>query len=139
MLRTERFRNQHNELLKIATDISAHLNVDELSHDAREVRSLLSQLLGKLTVHLSMEDKSLYPELLKHSDEKISSLARKFIDEMGGIGESVNIYKDKWSNHIRIKEDPSGFIAHTKDIFNALSERIEIENSELYNILDELE
>ncbi len=46
------------------SEISTHSNVDALSNDASEVRSLLSKLLGKLNVHLSMEDKTLYPKLL---------------------------------------------------------------------------
>ena len=37
-------------------------------------------------VHLAMEDKSLYPALLKSPDAKLRTMAQKFIDEMGAIG-----------------------------------------------------
>ncbi len=116
---TKRYRDKHDELLKIATEISSHLNVDEISNSANEVRSLLSQLLGKLNVHLAMEDKSLYPRLLDHSDERVKSTAKKFIDEMGDVGKIVNSYNDKWSNASKIEKDPNAFIEQTKGIFDA--------------------
>ncbi len=138
MSETTRFRDQHDDLLKIASEISAHLNVDELSKDASEVRSLLSKLLGKLSNHLAMEDKVLYPKLLGHSDERVKSLANRFIDEMGGIGKAVNAYKSKWPSPLHIQKDPSDFIEQTKGIFDALAKRIEKENNELYKTVDEL-
>jgi len=75
MSKTKTFRDQHEELIKIATQISSRLNADALSKDANEVRSLLSKLLGKLNVHLAMEDRNLYPNLLKHPNEKVRSMA----------------------------------------------------------------
>ena len=138
MSKTKSFRDQHDDLLKIVSEISAHLNVDELSNDASEVRSLLSKLLGKLNVHLSMEDKALYPKLLEHSDERVKSMAKRFIDEMGGIGKAVKAYKDKWPSALQIQKDPSDFIEQTKGIFDALAKRIEKENNELYKAVDEL-
>ena len=135
---TKSFRDQHDDLLKTASEIAARLNIDQLSNDASEVRNLLSELLGKLNVHLSMEDKALYPKLLNHPDEEIKSMARRFIDEMGGIGDAVKAYKTKWPHALAIQKNPGDFIEQTKGIFNALTNRIEKENNELYKIVDEL-
>jgi hemerythrin-like domain-containing protein len=132
------FRDQHDELLKIASDISSYLDVDRLSENAGEVSRLLSQLLGKLSVHLSMEDKALYPKLSEHPDGRVRSMARSFIAEMGGIGEAVNEYKNKWSSSLEIQKNPRDFIEQTKGIFAALAQRIERENNELYRAVDEL-
>lgn len=138
MSATKRYREQHDDMLSIASEISAHLNVDKLSNDANEVRSLLSKLLGKLGVHLAMEDKTLYPKLLDHPDESVKSMAKRFSDEMGGIGEAINAYKNAWPHPIAIQNDPSSFIEQTKGIFDALSKRIDRENNELYKIVDQL-
>ncbi len=138
MSKTKNFRDQHDDLLKIATEIAGHLNVNELSNDASEVRRLLSKLLGKLNVHLSMEDKSLYPKLLDHPDERVKVMAKRFMDEMGGIGKVVTAYREKWPSPLHIQKDPSTFIRETKGIFDALGKRIEKENNELYKTVDEL-
>ncbi len=137
MSNTQRFRDQHDDLLKIASEISSHLNVDELSNDASEARLLLSKLLGKLTIHLAMEDKALYPQMLGHSDERVRDMARKFMEEMGGLRGAVNAYKKKWSSALPIQNDPTDFISQTKGIFDALANRIEREDNELYKMVDE--
>ncbi|MCP4297723.1 MAG: hypothetical protein GY786_19155, partial [Proteobacteria bacterium] len=77
---TKRFRDQHNDLLLIASEISLHLKAEYLSRDASETRLLVSKLLGKLSIHLAMEDKALYPQMLEHSDDRVRSMARKFMD-----------------------------------------------------------
>ena len=138
MVKTKYFRDQHVELLTIASEISAQLNVNKLSNDASEVSELLSKLLNKLTVHLSMEDEKIYPKLLRHHGEKIKTIAQKFIDEMGGIGKVVAAYADKWFSASEIQKNPSTFITETNNIFDALANRIERENKELYKIIDEL-
>ncbi len=138
MSATKRYRQQHEDLLKIAAEISAHLNVTEISNNAKVVRSLLSKLLGTLKIHLSMEDKSLYPRLLENKDEKVKAAAKEFIDEMGHIGEAVKAYDTNWPTASSIQNDANGFIKQTKGIFDALAKRIDRENNVLYKIVDEL-
>jgi hemerythrin-like domain-containing protein len=139
MSQTKIFRGQHDELLKMLSEISEHLNINELSNNADKTRSLLSELVGKLNVHLSMEDKVLYPDLLEHSNERIKSLAMRYIYELGGIMSSVNDFQKKWSSSLKIQQDPRDFVKHINNFFEALKKRIEKENSILYKALDELE
>lgn len=135
---TTQFREQHTEMLTIAGEILARLSPQPLSQDAGEVRALLSQLLGKLTVHLAMEDKSLYPHLLEHQDENIKSLSAHYVDEMGNISMSVQEYKTRWPSKTAIERNPSEFIAETKGILTALEQRIKKENNELYKLVEAL-
>ncbi|MDH4229369.1 MAG: hemerythrin domain-containing protein [Nitrospirota bacterium] len=136
MAKTDRFREQHNELLKIAGQIVPYLKESTLSKDASAVRDLLSKLMGTLKVHLSMEDKSLYPRLVSHPDKKVSKLAKDFIAEMGGIAKAVTAYAGKWNTEERIRAEAATFIAETKGLFDALGKRIERENNQLYPLLD---
>lgn len=138
MSATTRFREQHDGLLALATEISACLDANEISQDASKVKSLLSKLMGKLKVHLAMEDKSLYPSLLEKGDDQLKAMTQRFIDEMGGIGEAVETYADKWSTASAIQNDVQGFISETNAIFAALAERIDKENNELYAAFDAL-
>ena len=138
MSRTQKYREQHDSLLQIATEISGYLTVQKVTDEAESIRRLLSTLFGKLNVHLAMEDKSLYPQLLDNSNEQVKVLASRFIKEIGGIGEAINSYKSNWPSATKIKDDPDTFISQTKDIFKALSQRIDKENNELYATLDTL-
>lgn len=137
-MQTQGFRNQHSEMLKVTSEISARLNADRLSKDATEIRTLLSQLLGKLSVHLAMEDKSLYPKLLQHPETRIRSLAQRFNSEMGSIGKAVAEYQAKWPNPVSIQRDARTFIDHTQNILQSLAKRIAKEDAELYPTVDQL-
>ncbi|HGY55230.1 MAG TPA: hemerythrin domain-containing protein [Caldithrix abyssi] len=133
---TDQYRRQHSDLLNIAHQIAAELNPARLSNDATTVRSLLSTLAGKLSIHLAMEDKSLYPKLMQNSNPDVKATAKKFIDEMGGIAKAFDNYKNKWPHAMAIQKNPNDFISETKTLFNVLSKRIEKENKELYPLLE---
>ena len=85
MAYTNKFRAQHGELLNVVKSIVQLLDANSLRNDAKEVRHLLSVLHGKLSVHLAMEDKSLYPRLLRHHDSDIRATTQRYIDEMGSL------------------------------------------------------
>ncbi len=98
----------------------------------------VANLIGKLQFHLTIEDKSVYPSLLSHKDSRVTSTAQRFMNEMGGIMKTVEIYKTNWSNAKKVQENPTSFIYETKNILDALVKRIEKENNELYQMIDEL-
>jgi hemerythrin-like domain-containing protein len=128
----QNFREQHDELLIIANKIWSCLHVPALADDASGVRMLLADFLGKLTVHLAMEDNVLYPRLLQNSDRNIRTSAQTFVREMGSISDDLKIYKTRWTSALIIQENPEQFIEQTKNIFEKMVKRIEKENEELY-------
>jgi hemerythrin-like domain-containing protein len=137
MSETEKYREGHDQLLNISKEISTLLIEERISRDPKAVRRGLSKLAAKLRVHLLLEDKSLYPILQSHSDEKVRALANRFVYEMGGISDAFNAYMFKWSASA-IKENAASFINETKSLFDVLSKRIHKENTELYAMVDQL-
>ena len=128
---TDKFRQQHDEILGIVGDLNAKLKAQA---DAQDLRGVLSALAGKLNFHLAMEDKALYPRLMK-MDAKASKMASKFMDEMGGLGEVFAAYNNRWQVSA-IRKDPEGFATETRKVFTALGKRIARENAELYPLAD---
>lgn len=136
MQRTANFRRQHDDILSIATEISNLLNAQALSKDASNIAILNAKLAGKVKFHLAMEDDSLYPRLLKENDDKVKSLAQKYISEMGGISKTYLAYLDKWKNAAAIQANAMQYVNETKNLFKVLADRISKENNELYPIID---
>lgn len=130
----EQLKEDHKELLQIATQISEKLDPESLSKDADEVLELLSVLLTKLGAHLREEDIILYPSLVNHYDGDVSSIAARFIDEMSDLSAAVNLYAAKWDKKDKIESDTETFIKETTDLFHALQNRIHREDTELYPI-----
>ena len=129
---TDKFRTQHNEILQIAKEMTAELKGEA---DPAILRKLLSNLAGKLNFHLAMEDQALYPRLMDRKDSDTKQLAKKFMDEMGGLGKVFTTYNDKWQVSV-IRKDPAGFQSETQAVFAALTKRIARENTELYPLAD---
>lgn len=138
MARTDKFRAQHDELLTLASDLQATLNESQLAVDASASRSVLSKLMGKLTMHLAAEDKVLYPDLQSSSDPAVVGLAKRFADEMSGVAPTVVAFNEKWATPSAIKANPASFIAETKNILGVLGNRINRENRELYAAADRM-
>ncbi len=136
MIDIETYRRQHEEILGIAARILKPLEAPGLGQDAQEVHSLLSQLAGKLSVHLAMEDESLYPKLLDHSDDKVSSIASDYLCEMGDLAEKFKGYMDTWNTVESIEDDPDEFVSRTNQILSALTNRITREDKELYRLVE---
>lgn len=139
MARTDKFREQHNDLLKIAGELQALLDVAALSKDGTPARTCLGKLMGKLVLHLSTEDKVLYPELTTHKDLKVATLAKRFAKEMEGTTKAVVAYNEKWGTPSAIKANAALFVTETKQVIQILGDRIKRENQELYAAADRIE
>jgi hemerythrin HHE cation binding domain-containing protein len=135
MAYTDNFRRQHQELLAMVGEVAGKLKAEP--GDARGLRNLLSALAGKLTVHLAMEDKALYPRLAEAKVESARGLARSFQQEMGGLAQTFANYNQKWQADA-IKGDPGGFARETHAVFAAIGRRIGRENEELYPLADRM-
>jgi len=128
---TDKFRQQHDEILEMVGELNTKLKA---RGDAQDLRGALSNLAGKLNFHLAMEDKALYPRLMK-IDAQASKMAGRFMEEMGGLAEVFSTYNAKWQVSA-IRSDPEGFAAETRKVFTALGKRIARENAELYPLAD---
>ena len=130
---TDKFRQQHDEILEMVGELNTKLKA---RGDAQDLRGALSNLAGKLNFHLAMEDKALYPRLMK-LDAQASKMAGRFMEEMGGLAEVFSTYNAKWQVSA-IRSDPEGFAAETRKVFTALGKRIARENAELYPLADKI-
>jgi hypothetical protein len=138
MTPTQRYRDQHAEILQIANQISAYLEPGRLPAGAAEVRRLLSSLAGTLKHHLAVEDDSLYPRLRGHADPKLRAMATAFSGEMSGLKGAFQAYNQKWSERA-IAANAGDFARETQGVFAALAKRIQRENTELYALVDSLD
>jgi len=138
-VKTENLQRQHKELLEEAKQISKYLEPRTLSKNAAEVHILLSKMAGKLKIHLEMEDKVLYPALLKYPDEKIQKLTQKYLNEIGNIADTFKKYLAKWPQKMSIQLNPVEFIEETQEIFKVLYQRINKEDNELFPLIKDLE
>jgi Hemerythrin HHE cation binding domain len=87
--------------------------------------------LGKLSIHLAMEDQSLYPRLIQHANESIRETAKRFAREMRGVKPAVGSFGRKWTE-AELRTNPTAFCDEAKKLFVVLANRIKRENTQLY-------
>lgn len=138
MARTQNYRDQHQQLLKLAGELGAITSGGRVAERSAEARKLLPEIAGKLKIHLALEDQSLYPELLKHKDDKVRDTAKRFIAEMGGISAAVDKYLNRWATAEAIAGKPAEFSRETSEIISALGQRIQKEDTVLYAMVDRI-
>lgn len=136
-MQTQRYQDQHRELLALAGKLAGMLDPAKLGQDAEPARKCLGEMAGKLNVHLAMEDQVLYPALLKGPAQS-ADLAKRFMEEMGGIKQAFGAYLATWPGAGAIQKDPSGFVTQTQGILGALGKRIEVEEGQLYPAAEKL-
>ncbi len=134
---TTRFREQHAEILRLVADLQG-VTERQLREDAGPARKIISSFLGKLTLHLAVEDRSVYPQLQSSPDAAVAAMAKKFEKEMGHLAANVLAWGKRWSTPNLIQAEPRRFITETADIVTTLKQRMKRENLQLYAAVDAL-
>ena len=138
MSKTQHYRDQHQELTAMVGQLQIFLDPGNLAKDASEPRHLLSLFAAKLNMHLALEDKALYPQLLKHKDSAVQAKAKRFMDEMGSIKEAFGAYMGKYPSAQAIQAAPAAFITDSNGLIKVLAKRIHSEDSDLYALVDQI-
>lgn len=103
-----------------------------VSANAKNIAKILAEISGALKMHLAKEDNSLYPALLKSSDTNVSSTAKKFQSEMGGLKDAWSNYINEWRTDSKISDNVDEFTKQTGGILKALGNRVQQEEKILY-------
>ncbi len=131
-MQTQIYREQHEKLRKIAGEIPT------VASQASEavIRGQMVKFIGTLRAHLAMEDTYLYPVMLEHADPNIRSKAQSFKQEMGDLASVVDAFHHKWSRAGAITDDPNAFVQAWIGVRSALLNRMNREDSDLYELID---
>ena len=121
---------------RAALDARLDLRVDMVARLNALHRAEPGILVARIA-HLKAEDWVLYPRLLASPDGQISSTAREFCEEMGGLAAAYIEYCEQW-NADAITADWAGYCKDSRELIDALTIRITRENRELYPLLDPL-
>jgi len=138
MFDTNLYRTQHKRLVSMVEELRPLLEASILVANAPRVRSLLAQLASTLTVHLYLEDTELYPQLRDSPSPELRVKAKQYQDEMGGVMVLFKDYLAKYSSTALIQNSPDAFVQETQLVIQAITRRIEAEETDFFVLLDGL-
>ncbi len=125
--------DQHNKLINEATHILSLIKADNVDN-AKEILENLNRFGKELETHLIIEDKILYP-ILRIRSEIMNTICEKYIAEMGGLRDKVNIFIAKWSNEKLIRDSRKELVHESEQLMTELAKRISKENDELFPLI----
>lgn len=108
----------------------AEKEIDETA--AARLSDHINKLTAVLLMHLSSEDKYLYPALLAAPDANVKTMTRQYMQEMGDISGKYSAFKTRYNTPSKILSDPSGFKTELAALYATVTARIRKEESELY-------
>lgn len=124
---------EHHELfVTLVDEINLLLRNEDIDSVAEKVMGIISELNGHLMVHLTVEDRHVYPVLMASNNFAVRDKANKFKSEIGGLFVSFQDYRLKWSSVKQVIEDPQNFTRDTEKIFSFLNKRMALEDEFLY-------
>lgn len=129
------YLEQHKTVESEITTIKSLINMNDIQQNAGDIALHVSTLAGTIKIHLSLEDKYLYPGLQKNDDERVKKLAEDYQKEMGDLAEKFVTYKDKYNTRQKIAQNLSTLRQETTNILLEIEKRIHREEKELYKFI----
>lgn len=129
----EELRNENDEINELS-DVLSILISNHTMRTNRIFCELLKRFQDKLDNHLKHEARSIYPELLNHSDNSIKKVAKDFMSNTHELERIRSKYVKRWCNHINT-DNHEEFETETKTIFRLINDRFQMEEAHLFNIL----
>ena len=131
-IRTKMYQKQHAEIKRVMDQIMASLDSSTLKKNTDDVRSLVNRLVGKLSVHLALEDNVLYPYLADSSNIELKEMGRSLQAQVGGLRKALKSYKESWTTPMSIEENPAQFAKDSKEFIDVIKNRIQLEDDGLF-------
>lgn len=135
-MQRKNYIDQHESIAEEIHFIKESLKLDLTDDLSGDVAKHINILAGKLSVHLSMEDKHLYPHLLEKQDNEINSSVQFYMNEMSNLANEFTTYKEKYNTKYKLLQNKDNFNKETINILNKISERINREEETIYKYID---
>lgn len=107
--------------------------------DNEVTEELFFRYVDEVKIHLDIEDKHLYKDLLTHSDQSVNNTARQFLSGSAEIKRIFEKYVRRWCVKQKVKfADHAGFVRETHEMFELVQARIIDETEQLYPLVRKL-
>ena len=130
------YLKQHQEIGAQMDDIQKLVNENLPEKNADEIARNIARLAGAIGIHLSTEDKFMYPKLAESTDEKIRSIGLRYQKQMEPTAANFTLYKDKYNTKSKVLDGASAIKGDTDKIFSEIRRRIVTEENELYQFIN---
>ncbi|MCU7917420.1 MAG: hemerythrin domain-containing protein [Candidatus Thiodiazotropha sp. (ex Dulcina madagascariensis)] len=133
----ESLKGSHTDMQEIISDLRAMMTREQLSirPNAMTAHKMICDLAEKMKVHMSEQDRGIYPDLLTHQDPKLKSMAWGFLNGQKPMRKQFDQYHGRWLKNCDFNFTDE-FIADTFEVFDMIEDRIQREETILIPTLE---
>jgi len=131
----DNLKEQHNKIRELINEVKQHMSLEKSDDNLRVLAYEINKLAGVLRIHLSSEDRYLYPLLMESDNTSTKQLTESFDRSMGGLSNAFISFKTRYNTYDKIKLDYQNFEAELKMVLTQLLTRLDREDQELYPLV----
>lgn len=128
----ENYIKQHNSIRAEVNKINDLIKRDSVADNAFNIAKEINHLAGIIKVHLSTEDKFLYPRLEASEDLKVRRMSMDYQREMGNLIDVFTEFCVKYNTKTKVIEKSVSFKGEFKVIVQQLEKRMDKEEKGIY-------
>jgi len=133
----DKFKQQHIEILGCVAALR-NFSREGIGENAAEISNLIISMSSIIKLHLSVEDKILYPALQSGNNSVLAKMGKQFQDEMGAIALAYMNFARNWNTAASVFRDPEGFRSEANRVLKILHNRMLKENTDFYPAIEAL-
>lgn len=129
-------KKQHKNIFEILDEISNHIETEQkLKQNTSKVINNIDLLNKKFFFHLEMEDRFLYPEIIKFNEN--INVTTSNIEDIHNISNELLNFKNTYNNIEKLLNNPKKFKQDFNNISNQIKSKFLNEEANIYSLIKE--
>ncbi len=131
----DKYKHQHIAIFDSIRTLK-ELSHEGIARNAADIAALVIKMSSVIKLHLSIEDKFLYPALQEANNPRLAMLGKQYQHEMTHIAETYGEFARKWNDAGHLIANPEGFRAEANRVLKILFERMRREDRDFYPMIE---
>lgn len=133
----DRFKHEHTSILQSIAALR-QLTKSGVIDNAVEIAQGVVAMSALIKLHLSVEDRVLYPALQSGPDESLARLGLQYQREMGAISSAYMMFARRWNTPAAVRENEQEFKIDANKVLRKVYERMQRENDDFYPRIEKM-
>lgn len=130
-----KFKHQHSRIFDCIKKLHRYSSQGIAEH-AQEIAATVISMSSLIKLHLSVEDKVLYPALRASNEPSLAMMGEQYQETMKAIAKSYEEFARRWNTAASVARNPTGFRADANTILKRLHQRIQQEDGHFYPAIE---
>lgn len=127
----DKFKHQHTDILGGIARLRALVR-GGIAANAAAIATTIIEMSGTIRLHLSVEDRVLYPALGASGNAALAQMSQRYQAEMQEIAGAYLAFARRWNGARQLCEAPEAFRAEANSVLRTVYERMRKEDTEFY-------